>query len=149
MTFSLSSPAFKADGPIPPRFACTGDGVSLPLDWTDPPAETQSFALIMIDPDAPGGTFTHWGVYNIPPDQRALAEDAAPPGDVTRNDGRTTGYFPPCPPPGHGVHHYHFRLMALDTPRLTFSAAPSVVDLTAQARPHILAEAELVGTFTR
>ena len=118
MTFVLTSPALKPAGPIPVRYTCDGHNVSPPLAWSSPPAGTTSFALIMDDPDAPSGTFTHWMLCDIPAGQHALEEDVAsagaPVGAVNgENDFGAVGYGGPCPPKGHGAHRYDFRLYAV------------------------------------
>ncbi len=103
------------------------------------------------DPDAPSGTFRHWGLYDIAPGQSQLPEGgaggAAPGFAQAVNDFGNSGYDGPQPPRGHGVHHYHFRIAALDTEKLPLPAKASVAQLWTAAQPHLIAEAELVGTF--
>lgn len=154
MAFHLSSPAFSAGTPMPRRYAREGDNLSPPLEWADPPRGTQSFALIVEDPDAPRGTFRHWAVFDIPADRTALPE--AVEGDGSRldlghgrNDYGHDHYDGPEPPRGHGIHHYHFRLAALDIPALTVAPGASVEEVMAAARPHVIGETELVGTYAR
>jgi len=154
MPFSLKSPSFQNDQPIPPRYTADGDNLSPPLEWSEPPPGTQSFALIVEDPDAPSGMFRHWGVYNIPGARRTLPEGA---GHGARTEGMGQGvndfghprYDGPAPPRGHGVHHYHFRLLALDTESLTQAPRMSIEDIKKAAQAHALATAELVGTYER
>jgi Raf kinase inhibitor-like YbhB/YbcL family protein len=109
-------------------------------------------ALICEDPDAPGGTFYHWGLYNLPADSTALPEGAKslPQGAKTaRNSFGSAGYRGPCPPKGHGVHHYHFRLFALSVPQIGIGGSADCRKLLAALQPHIMASADLVGTFSR
>jgi Raf kinase inhibitor-like YbhB/YbcL family protein len=154
MAFLLKSLAFTDGQAIPAKYTCDGENVSPPLQWPGAPAGTQSFILIVEDPNAPSGVFRHWAVYDIPADRTALPEGA---GQGTRvvqlsqgvNDFGHAGYDGPCPPSGHGTHHYHFRLAALDTPRLVLPPKAKVAEIWRAAEPHILAEAELVGTYAR
>ncbi len=148
MTFRLESPAFRHGAVIPEKYARRGRNLSPPLVWKDAPEGTRSFVLIVEDPDAPSGTFRHWAVFDIDPTSSALPEGKA----VERahsgvNDFGNQHYDGPQPPVGHGVHHYHFRLAALDTATLDVSPRARVSDVWKAAKPHILAEAELVGTF--
>lgn len=150
----LSSPAFAHGQPIPQVHTCEGADLSVPLAWSDPPAATQSLALFCDDPDAPAGTWHHWAIYDMPSDLRELPEGIAgdektPFGRQAINDFKRIGYGGPCPPKGHGTHHYHFRLLALSVPRLNLSARVRCIDAAAAAEPCILAEAELVGTCSR
>jgi Raf kinase inhibitor-like YbhB/YbcL family protein len=154
MAFQLSSAAFKDGERIPDRYTCTGQDISPPLAWSGAPEGARSFALLCDDPDAPGGTWHHWAVFDLPADTRSLPE--AYPTDATVgtsrqavNDFRRTGYGGPCPPPGHGVHHYRFRLLALTVARLDLDAKARCLQVEAAARPHILAEARLTGTYAR
>jgi Raf kinase inhibitor-like YbhB/YbcL family protein len=128
--------------------------VSPPLEWSGAPAETQCFALLCEDPDAPAGTWHHWALFDLAPTIHML--DAAYPTDArvdaTRqavNDFKRPGYGGPCPPPGHGVHHYHFRLLSLSVATLEVGASPTCVEVQAAARDHVLAEAVLTGTYSR
>lgn len=150
MPFSLTSPAFGHGEPMPRRHAKEGENLSPALAWTDPPAGTRSFALVVEDPDAPDGTFRHWAVFDIPPNQSGLAE-AAPVAAFGRgvNDYGTDVYEGPNPPPGHGVHHYHFRLAAVDVPALDLPPDATVLDVWEKAREHLLDEARLTGTYRR
>ncbi len=150
--FTLSSPVFAHESAIPALYTCDGDDLSPALEWTDPPAGTQSLALIADDPDAPAGTWVHWVVYNIPPDARGFAEAYS--ADVEPSDGsrngrnswRKAGYGGPCPP--SGTHRYFFKLYALDTmPDLDAGATAS--QLLRAAEGHILAQTELMGTYSR
>ena len=145
---SLTSDAFQDGQPIPTQFSCDGANNSPALHWGDPPNGTRSFALVIDDPDAPGGTFRHWGVYDIPSSTRAigLGEKA---GTEVNNDKGTLGYTGPCPPKGHGTHHYHFKLFALDADQLGLAPSATVIDVEQAASKHALAQGELVGTYER
>jgi Raf kinase inhibitor-like YbhB/YbcL family protein len=146
--FALTSAAFERGEPIPRRHTCDGEDLSPPLAWSSPPDGTASLALIVDDPDAPVGTFTHWLAWDIPSDALlGLTEGQAAPVEG-RNDFRTTGYRGPCPPRGHGPHRYVFRLFALAAP-LGLRAGAGSADVQRAARAHTLAVAELVGTYER
>jgi Raf kinase inhibitor-like YbhB/YbcL family protein len=152
MSFQLTSPAFTAGNPIPGVYTCTGRNISPALVWSDPPAGTQSFAVIMDDPDAPGGTWTHWVLYNLPasalglPENVPLDEHLSDGSLQGRNSWSKTGYGGPCPP--SGTHRYFFKLYALD--RLldlpSNADAPRLVK-TMQGR--VLGSAELMGTYRK
>ena len=148
---TITSGAFEEGAAIPSDYSCDGNNASPVLTWTEPPIGTQSFALIMDDPDAPFGTFVHWVIFNIPGSARGL--DATLPTEPQLSDGSIqgknsasrTGYMGPCPP--SGTHRYFFKLYALDT----------ILDLTSDAKKddvlnaidgHILAEGELMGTYS-
>ena len=156
MTFTLRSPAFPAQGEIPVRYTCEGDDVSPPLAWSDPPPGTGSFALIVADPDAPDPaapkmTWIHWVVYDLPAETRALAEGAGagrlPAGARSgTNDWKRTGYGGPCPPIGR--HRYLHTLFALDA-SLGDLGAPTRAALERAMQGHVLARAELVGTYAK
>lgn len=104
--FTLTSPAFRTDEPMPPSLTCDGANKSPELDWMHPPQGTRSYALIVDDPDAPNGTFTHWVLFNIPADVQKIPADADNVGVSGRNDFQQDGYGGPCPPPNHGEHRY-------------------------------------------
>jgi hypothetical protein len=147
--FTLTSPAFGEGQHIPPRHTCEGEDLSPRLEWTRVPPQTRSFALIMDDPDAPSGTFTHWLLADIPAEARELreAEDAV--GVAGRNDFGGTGWGGPCPPPKHGDHRYNFRLLALDLETTGLAAGASRADFEAAIDGHVLGEATLMGRFAR
>ena len=145
---SLTSGAFKDGQPIPKEFSCDGANRSPALIWGDPPADTKSFALVIDDPDAPSGTFRHWGVYDIPASARSIGGGEKAGTEVT-NDKGTTGYTGPCPPPGHGLHHYHFKLFALDVDKLGLPNGAKAIDVENAAAKHAIAQGELVGTYER
>jgi Raf kinase inhibitor-like YbhB/YbcL family protein len=142
--FQLTSSAFRNGAAIPQQFTCEGTDQQPPLEWAGAPAGTRSFVLIVDDPDAPGGTFRHWGAYGIPADAGSMSGSPA----QAVNDFGKPGYGGPCPPKGHGPHHYRFRLLALDTDRLNL-LNPKIAQLEAEAEKHVIARAELVGTYER
>ncbi|HEY3340525.1 MAG TPA: YbhB/YbcL family Raf kinase inhibitor-like protein [Anaerolineae bacterium] len=152
MSFTLASTAFHNEQPIPSKYTCDGEDVSVPLQWADQPANTTSFALIMDDPDAPSGTYVHWVIYNLPANSRALAESI--PLDATLTDGslngqnsaKRSGYTGPCPP--NGKHRYFFKLYALDL-LLTLTPGATKDQLLGAMQGHVLAQAELMGTYQR
>ena len=147
----LRSSAFADGSIIPRRFTCEGDNVSPPLEWGAAPAGTRSFALLCDDPDAPGGTWHHWAVYDIPADRTGLKENLRPDDPVMRqasNDSRTFGYSGPCPPRGHGRHRYRFHLLALSVEKLALDR-PACRTVERDARAHLVAEATLTGTYER
>ncbi|MGH9407749.1 MAG: YbhB/YbcL family Raf kinase inhibitor-like protein [Terriglobia bacterium] len=150
---SLISSAFNAQGMIPSRYTCSGANVSPALMWANPPAGTRSFALIVTDPDAPGGTFTHWVAFNLPPGQHRLSEglpqraQIAAGGAQGSNDFPGIGYEGPCPPPGN-PHHYFFRLYALDC-RLPLKPGATRGQVERAMKGHVLGEAVLTGLFGR
>jgi Raf kinase inhibitor-like YbhB/YbcL family protein len=149
----LKTTSFDPGGFIPKRFTCEAADVSPALSWSDPPAGTQSFAIIEDDPDAPSGTFVHWLVYDLPAGSRRLPE-ALPGSDQMAGGGRQgtndfsrTGYSGPCPPPGK-PHRYFIRLYALDG-KLNLRPAATRRELDNAMQGHILARAELMGRFKR
>ena len=156
MSFELSSPAFKPNALIPVKHSCSGEDVSPQLKWSEPPKGTQSFALVMDDPDTPAGTWVHWVVYDIPLTSQGLAESL--PKKEALKDGTKQGlaygvrefsrlgYGGPCPP--SGTHHYVFKLFALDKV-LNLKPKATVFELSKAMEGHILAKAELIGTFKK
>lgn len=152
MTLVLRSPAFADGEHIPDRYAHSHGNLSPPLEWLGAPEDTRSFALIVEDPDAPRGTFRHWAAYDIPPDRTRLEEGAGRRGGELRqgaNDFGDVGYDGPEPPKGHGPHHYQFRLAALDIDHLNIEPRQTAKAIWEAARPHVLAQAELVGVYER
>ncbi len=143
----VSSPAFQSDGTIPAKYTCDGWGVSPPLSWSEIPDDTQSIAVLVEDPDAPGKPFLHWLMTDISPELHHLGEGGAPPRDarVAESDAGTASYYGPCPT--HGNHHYHFRVFALDT---KLGRRPeSREDFLQAIAGHVLDEGELVGLYQR
>ncbi len=154
MAMKLTSTAFADGGEIPSRFTCEGDDVSPPLAWTSVPSNAKSLALIVDDPDAPDPaapkvTWVHWVVYNIPATASAIPQAAKqlPPGALEGvNDWKRAGYGGPCPPIGR--HRYFFKLYALDN-ALPDLDRPTKAKLEDAMRAHIVAHAELVGTYQK
>ncbi|HVO28970.1 MAG TPA: YbhB/YbcL family Raf kinase inhibitor-like protein [Candidatus Paceibacterota bacterium] len=146
----LTSPSFQNDGNIPKKFTCDGGGINPELQIQNVPPGAKSLALIVHDPDAPvPGGFTHWVVWNIDPAIPFIKEESVPPGSSEGVNGAgEAGYAGPCPPPGHGAHHYRFRLYALDSP-LELPAATRATELEAEIGKHLLESAELVGLYGR
>ncbi len=144
----LTSSAFSDGQPIPVQYTCDGANQSPPLAWGEPPTGIRSFALTIDDPDAPGGTFRHWGVFDIPASARSIGGGQRI-GTEVNNDFGKPGYGGPCPPKGHGPHHYHFRLFALDVDKLGLSPAARVKDVEDSAAKRAIAQGELIGTYQR
>ncbi|HEV2425203.1 MAG TPA: YbhB/YbcL family Raf kinase inhibitor-like protein [Terriglobia bacterium] len=148
---NLTTSSFRPNGEIPARFTCNGDDVSPALAWNDPPAGTHSFALVVNDPDAPGGNFVHWVIYDLPASTRSLPEGVAQGPDAgggrqgTNGFGKT-GYNGPCPPAGK-PHRYFFRVWALDSMLGLHGATAQ--DLESSMQGHILARGEIMGRFRR
>lgn len=149
--FQLESPAFTAGGAIPARYTCDGEGFSPPLRWSDVPAGTRTLALIVDDPDAPQGTFVHWVLYNLPASvthlESGVTRDRGAHGAHFGVNGRDdAAYTGMCPP--SGVHHYHFKLYALDE-RLPAHGHMTEAELLKAMQGHELGTAELVGVYRR
>ena len=142
---SVTSPAFSDGQPIPTLYSCKGQSINPQLKISGVPAAAKSLALIMHDPDAPvPGGFTHWVVYNIPPQQQ-IAENSVPTGaEQGLNGSGKQAYTGPCPP--SGVHRYYFYVYALDTD-LRFSSPPKKDELEKSLQGHVLVEGQLMGTF--
>lgn len=153
MTFSLQSPSFSNGSPIPRKFACEGSDSSPALQWDNFPANTQSLALIVDDPDAPAGTWTHWVVYDLPPNARQLPEGApkqpslADGGAQGTNDFGKIGYGGPCPPPGK-PHRYFFKLYALNA-KLNLKPGATRAQVEQAMQDHVIGKAEWMGTYQR
>lgn len=153
MAISLSSLAFKEGERIPTKYTCEGQDVSPPLSWNQIPPKTQALALIMDDPDAPIGVFTHWVIFNLPPDSRGLAEAVPvekqlPSGALQgKNDFGKIGCGGPCPPSG-SPHHYRFTLYALDK-RLDLTAGVSKKQALEAMEGHIIAQSQVIGIYQR
>ena len=154
MSLTLTSDAFANGQSIPAKYSCVGKNISPGLAWDEPPAGTQSFALIVDDPDAPAGTWVHWVLFNIPANTRQLPEDLPISGKnadpktiyVGKNSSGNTRYDGPCPP--SGTHRYYFKLYALDT---TIGLQPGATkdQLLTEMKGHLLAQGELMGTFSK
>jgi Raf kinase inhibitor-like YbhB/YbcL family protein len=145
MTFTVTSSAFPDGGTIPKQLTCDGSDAAPQLALSNPPDGTRSFALIMDDPDAPKGTFTHWLAYDIPAARRDLAVTE---GKTLRNSFGRSGYGGPCPPPGHGPHHYVFTVYAVDVPSLSLNGNTRA-DLEAVLKTHTLGIARVTGLYER
>jgi Raf kinase inhibitor-like YbhB/YbcL family protein len=143
----LTSPAFDDGEPIPERFTCDGAEVSPSLEWEFVPEGTRSLALIVHDPDAPSGDFTHWLAWNIDSDPGVLEEGVPAVAQGTNGFGRP-GYAGPCPPEGHGCHRYFFHLYALDG-ELDLEAGAAKEQLLEAIDGRVLGEARLMGTYER
>jgi len=154
MSMKLISSAIAAGQTIPSRHSCEGADLSPPLRWSGAPEGTRSFALLCDDPDAPAGTWHHWALFDLPAGTTELAEGYPREAHVgvTRqaiNDFGVSGYRGPCPPHGHGTHHYHFKLLALGIDKLAVKEGGKCKDVATAARSHVLATAELIGTYAR
>jgi len=149
----LNTSAFQPGANIPKQFTCDGGDVSPALSWNDPPAGTRSFVLIMDDPDAPAGTWVHWVIYNLPATARQLPAHVPRKDQINGggwqglNDFRMAGYGGPCPPPGN-PHRYFFRLYALDN-LVTVKPRARRNEIDRAMEGHVLAQAELMGTYGR
>jgi Raf kinase inhibitor-like YbhB/YbcL family protein len=149
VAIELSSPAFEAGATIPKKHTGEGQDVSPPLQWSGLPQSTKEIAIICDDPDAPTQKpFVHWVVYKIPADRTGFPEGGTGGALEGTNDFGGRGYGGCMPPRGHGVHHYHFKVYALDT-ELDAPAGLSKDELLAAMEGHILDEGELVGTYER
>jgi Raf kinase inhibitor-like YbhB/YbcL family protein len=149
--FQLATTAWEPGASVPPRYTCDGENVSPALAWTAPPAGTQSLALLVDDPDAPRRVWTHWTAWNLPAIAGGLPEGQGSEGAGLvqgTTDFGTVGYGGPCPPPGHGVHRYFFRLYALDQ-LLALPKGAGRAELDAAMAGHVLGRTELMGTFRR
>jgi Raf kinase inhibitor-like YbhB/YbcL family protein len=145
--FTIDSPAFRDGAAIPTQFSCDGANVSPALRWTGVPPGTAALALVVDDPDAPRGTFTHWVVVDIGPSVNGSAEGKTPTGgrEITNDTGKAS-YFGPCPP--SGTHHYRFTLYALPHP-LAVAAGAGLADVLTAIRSGAQASARLTGTYHR
>ena len=159
MTIQVTSSAFAQGHAIPKKYTGDGEDVSPPLAWSNTPEKTKELALICDDPDAPNGTWVHWVIYKIPADTKGLPEGVPrksrlkePHGAVQGKNSwpasEAIGYRGPMPPPGHGTHHYYFKLYALDA---TMTAEPGLDKkaVLEKINDHILAEGVLMGTYER
>ncbi|MDD3629078.1 MAG: YbhB/YbcL family Raf kinase inhibitor-like protein [Candidatus Humimicrobiaceae bacterium] len=143
----IESPAFKNNEFIPSKYTCDGENINPPLIISDVPEDAKSLVLIVDDPDAPGGTWVHWTIWNISPDTKEIKEDSCPPGAVEgMTDSGRPGYSGPCPP--YGTHRYFFKLFALDT-TLDLDTSSRVADIEHKMEENIVAKAQLVGLYKR
>ncbi len=152
MSITIKSSAFNEGEPIPKKFTCDGEDISPELSWDGTPEGTKTFALINDDPDAPGKTWVHWVIFNIPGSATSLPENMPTDKELSdgsrqgTNDFRKIGYGGPCPP--GGTHRYYFKLYALDT-ELTLKPGALKQELLAAMKGHILDEGQLMGTYAR
>ncbi|SRR5690554_6077557 len=152
MPLSLISSAFADGERIPRQFTRDGENALPPMQWSGIPEETRSLAMVMEDPDAPGGTFRHLMMYDIPPACTGVPADVDVYTSEIRyadNDFGFARYDGPEPPPGRGSHRYRFRLMALDVPKLPLPHSAGAKHVLQEARKHMIAEAELIGCYER
>jgi Raf kinase inhibitor-like YbhB/YbcL family protein len=145
--FSIASPSFEESTAIPRDNTCDGKNFSPPLAWRDAPAGVKAFALVVDDPDAPGGTFVHWVLYDVPATVTSLTAGDSGGGKQGKNGFGKTGYGGPCPPPG-GSHHYRFHVYALDRPT-GLEGGATKEDVLKAIDGHTLADATLTGTYGR
>jgi Raf kinase inhibitor-like YbhB/YbcL family protein len=148
---AVSSPDFANDGTIPADHTCQAAGTSVPLQWSEPPPRARSLAIIVDDPDAPGGVYTHFVLFNVPPSTRSLPSEPAEIAPVVggvlgRNSSGKSGFAPICPPSGR--HHYRFSVLALDT-MLPLGTGASADDVEQAAQGHIVARGQLTGIFEK
>jgi Raf kinase inhibitor-like YbhB/YbcL family protein len=150
-TMLLSSVAFADGQAIPDKYTCHGQDISPPLQWSGAPSQTKSIALTCEDPDAPSGTFTHWIIFDVPAAAAGLSENVSKTATLPngsrqgKNSFGNTGYNGPCPPGGK-THHYVFKVYALDA-AVTLDSGAGKEDLLNAVNGHVLAQAELTGTY--
>lgn len=151
MSFILKVSGFENGGTVPKANTCDGGDSSPALEWSGEPAGTQSFALILDDPDAPAGTWNHWLVWDVPAHVHSLAAGftAGAAGASGKNDFGRPGYGGPCPPKGHGPHRYYFTLYALDRPALGLPPGANRAELERALNGRVLAKAQYMGRYGR
>jgi Raf kinase inhibitor-like YbhB/YbcL family protein len=142
----VTSSAFQQGANIPSKFSCDGSNTSPPLQISGIPPQTKTLVLIADDPDAPSGVFTHWLVWNIPPQTNSIGEGSAPKGVHGTNDFGKSGYGSPCPP--SGAHRYYFKIFALDRD-LDLPVGAKRGQLDAAMKGHVVAQGELMGRYSR
>jgi Raf kinase inhibitor-like YbhB/YbcL family protein len=153
MSFTIRTDAFANGAGIPAKYTCSGANVSPALQWSEAPQGAKSLALIVDDPDAPGGTWSHWVIWDIPAQSAGLPEGVPHDESLSsgarqgKNDFGKVGYGGPCPPPGK-THRYFFRMYALDKV-LELKAGSERPDLEDAMKRHILSQAEWMGSFKR
>jgi Raf kinase inhibitor-like YbhB/YbcL family protein len=151
-TIAVTSSAFANNGTIPADYTCEGRGIAPPFSWATVPPQTKSIAVIVDDPDAPGGAFDHLVLFNLAPSQRSLPSDASKSLTTTsdlmaaKNSGGGLGFAPICPP--NGRHHYRFQVMALDT-MLSLRPGVSAREVQTASNGHIIARGELIGMYQK
>jgi Raf kinase inhibitor-like YbhB/YbcL family protein len=146
VSLDVNSPAFTAGKEIPAQYTCDGNETSPPLVWSEVPADTRSIAVLVDEPDAPKGAFTHWLVVGLPAATSVLNDGAALPAAavVSKNSKGVVGYAGPCP--ASGTHRYHFRVFALDMPLTTQLTRAQFLKTIAG---HVIARGDLVGTYSK
>ena len=150
MALKVTVDGLTEGGAIPVRFTCDGEDLSPGVHWSGEPAETKSFAVIVDDPDASGGTWNHWLVWDVPASVHELSQGAdRAVGKPGINDFGRPGYGGPCPPSGRGPHRYFFRVFALDVPSLGLPAGTRRTILEKALRSHAIAEASFMGRYGR
>lgn len=143
----IASPVFQHNGLIPQKYTCDSEDVNPPLNIMEVPTNAQSLVLIVDDPDAPSGDFVHWVVWNINPGILSIEENSVPEGGIQgTTDFGDVGWGGPCPP--SGVHHYYFKLYALDT-KLDLPVSSKKADVEKAMQGHIIEQAELIGLYER
>ncbi|MGH7950586.1 MAG: YbhB/YbcL family Raf kinase inhibitor-like protein [Limisphaerales bacterium] len=153
MNIEITSAAFSEGGLIPQKYTCQGDDISPPLKWAAAPPNTKSFTLICEDPDAPTGAWTHWVIYNLPPNVTELSENVPKTETISGgakqglNSFKKIGYGGPCPPAGK-PHRYFFKMYALDA-MLNLKSGVTKKELLKAMNGHVLAEGQLMGTYQR
>ena len=142
----ITSSTFQQGSNIPSKFTCDGANTNPPLQISDVPSEAKGLVLIVDDPDAPSGLFTHWTAWNISPQTSTVAEGSTPKGVQGTNDFGKSGYDGPCPP--SGTHRYYFKIFALDR-ELDLAAGAKRGQLDAAMKGHVVAQGELMGRYSR
>jgi hypothetical protein len=144
---NITSPAFTHNESLPGKYTCDSEGINPPLKISGVPQNAKSLVLILDDPDAPAGTYTHWTVWNIDPKTEEIQENSVPKGAIEGiTSSGETGYRPPCPP--SGAHRYTFKLYALDT-TLDLDSSAKVQDIESAMKDRILESSELIGIYSR
>ena len=148
LSMKLTSPAFEHNANIPPKYTCDGDNVSPPLSISEVPSAARSLVLIVDDPDAPNGDWVHWLLWNMPAQAMEIPENFVPGGETTdgTNSFNRTTYGGPCPP--SGIHHYHFKLFAVDS-MIDLPNTATKKEVTQAINGHIIASNDLIGLYTR
>lgn len=149
LPMQLVSAAFAEGEAIPKKYTCDGENVSPPLEWRNLPAGTKGIALIVDDPDAPSGLFTHWVLFDVAPSEGGLKEGGGITGQCGMNSFKSAAYGGPCPPRGHGRHRYFFTLYALNVHSIGLPHAAPRHDVEDSLRRHTLEKTQLVGTYER
>ena len=147
--FTLTSSTFEDGGMIPEGCTCDGLNQSPALQWGGAPSNAQSFVLIVDDPDAPNGTFTHWVLFDIPKPVQTLDAEQPAVGVAGINDFQEPGYSGPCPPPGDRAHGYRFTLYALDVPTINLSQSATRREVESAMQDHVIARAQIMGRYQR